>query len=238
MKKIKKNIIGVLGGMGPFASAEFLRLLMDKSVREFAAVNNNDFPEVVLDSVPVPDFIHTTANIPVAKAMLIKRIKQLNEFGVNQVCIACNTAHMLIDELRAVSAVPIVSIMEEVELVVNEKTVSRVGLLATPITYRMNLYKAIDTKQRKLVIPTKKEQVALEEIIRKVIAGEDISILKKQAKIIGESIVRNHALDCVILGCTELPLVLPNVLSVDSIDTLDVLSTAVLERHFGRKADI
>lgn len=53
----QKKVIGILGGMGPQASARLVQILVEMSTKEFGAKNCDDFPEIVLDSIPIPDFI-------------------------------------------------------------------------------------------------------------------------------------------------------------------------------------
>src|SRR3989337_1145860 len=87
---MKNKMIGLIGGMGPYASAYFYELLIKKS---------SDYPEVVIDSVPVPDFISDTKQIGFAKKMLISRVRKLNNFGCKTLAMVCNTGHVLYPEL-------------------------------------------------------------------------------------------------------------------------------------------
>jgi aspartate racemase len=102
MKKGNK-IIGLIGGMGPYASAYFYQLLLKKSSDLYGAKNNDDFPEILIDSVPVPDFITNTNGLEVAKNILISRIKKLNSYGVGSIAMICNTSHILYDDLTKIS---------------------------------------------------------------------------------------------------------------------------------------
>lgn len=222
-----KKIIGVLGGMGPQASAEFYRILIEKSTQEFQLASNDDFPEIVIDSIPVPDFISNTKNMHEARTLLLDRVKRLNAFGVGQLCIPCNTAHLLIDDLRQVSSVPIVSILEQMRKVVENKGYKNVGLFASPTTLRMNLYDVFPKDIR--VIPADEEiRSKLNTIIRGVISGKDRATLRKKLTDIAVPFIKTHAIDALILGCTELPLVAPIGLSVPVISSLDVLASSVL----------
>lgn len=72
----KNKIIGLLGGMGPYASAYFYKLLLDKSRDFYGAKNNNDYPEILVDSVPIPDFISDTRNLKKAREILSERVKK------------------------------------------------------------------------------------------------------------------------------------------------------------------
>lgn len=216
------------------ASAEFYSMLISKSVSVFGAKNNDDFPEILIDSVPVPDFISETKHLPRATSMLMDRIDRMNAFGVSEICIACNTAHLLLPKLRRISKAPIVSIVEEVGSLIVRKRFTNIGLLATPVTYKSKLYGNIGNGYRRLVIPSDTEQEIVESCIRAVIAGEKLDKIRKRIRPFTQSFIKKHRLDAVILGCTELPLIFPRGLRVEIIDTLDILANAVLAHYYGR----
>ncbi|MDO8571788.1 MAG: amino acid racemase [bacterium] len=228
--------IGILGGMGPQASVEFYRLLMEKCVRDYGAVNNDDYPEVIIDSIPVPDFISSLKSLSVARVMLADRIDRLASFGVGRIGIACNTAHLLLDDLRRASPVPVVSIMEEVARIVHHKKFRRVGLFASPITYRSRLFENAIVDTVDVVTPDLSVQEGIDSIIRKVIAGQEPALLKSEALSILTPFVQIQRLDAVILGCTELPLVIPTTdVLVPLISTLDVLADCMLAFCYSRR---
>ncbi|KKS14089.1 hypothetical protein A2617_01370 [Candidatus Daviesbacteria bacterium RIFOXYD1_FULL_41_10] len=138
MKKQKK-IIGILGGMGPQASAKLVQILVDLSAREFGAKNNDDFPEIVLDSFPHPDFISSKENSKIVVNMLKKRISKMEQMNVSIFALACNTAHIMLGKLQKSSKKPFVSMIEEVAKQVSNCGVARVGLLASPTTFKSGL---------------------------------------------------------------------------------------------------
>ena len=109
-----KNIIGILGGMGPQASARLVEIIIEMSIKDFGAKNGDDFPEIILDSVPIPDFISNPGNLKSALNMLKDRIRMLSNMNISNFAIACNTAHILLDNLQSVSKVPFVSMVDEV----------------------------------------------------------------------------------------------------------------------------
>ncbi len=238
MKNGRQNIIGVIGGMGPQATAEFYRILIDKSIREYGAVNNDDFPSVVVDSVPVPDFISSQEHVDRARSMLIDRTRRLNAYGVRRIGIACNTAHLLLNDLRAVSGAPIVSIMDETARLVSEKNFVRVGLLASPVTYKTELYQSALKGTATVIIPNTKMQSDLDDLIRAVISGKNMKKLRTVAYPLLESFIRNHKVDAIILGCTELPLIFEAPMSVPIISSLDILADSLLSYCYGTKKEI
>ena len=233
--KFMKKPFGIIGGMGPQATAEFYRILIDKSICEYGAVNNDDFPSVVIDSVPVPDFISFQANLNQARAMLVDRTRRLNAYGVGRIGIACNTAHLLLDDLQAVSGVLIVSIMDEAAHLVFEKHIARVGLLASPMTYKTMLYQKALKGIATVVIPNTKMQSDLDILIRAVISGKNTMSLKIIASQLLASFIQNQKVNAIILGCTELPLIIDNPMSVPIISSLDILADNLLKYYYGGK---
>jgi len=139
-KQVKKQSIGILGGMGPQASARLLNLMIEMSIRDFMAKNGDDFPEIILDSVPIQDFISNKKNEDKALEMLRSRTKKLNKFDLSCLAIACNTAHILLPELQVISKTPFISIIEEVSKAVDESKLRKVGILGTSQTIKSGLY--------------------------------------------------------------------------------------------------
>ena len=235
MKKNKK-IIGLIGGMGPFASAEFCRLLLDKSSRNFGAKNGDDFPEIVLDSIPVPDFISNTEQLPEAKAILISRIKKLNRFGCTIIAMVCNTGHILFPELSKISDVKMVSLINVVRDKVVASKFKRVGLLATRTTIKSKIYKnAFTGTGIKIIDPDEKTVDICERVIRGVIANENCEPVVDELLRRTDRFVKEQELDGIILGCTELPLAFPQKKTPNTIDCLDVLSDELLEDFFRKR---
>jgi len=88
--------------MGPQAGGYLYNTLMNMAVREYGARSNDSFPEVILHSIPVPDFISSDKNKGRALTMLKKRIRKMGRLNVAYLSIACNTAHVLMNELRII----------------------------------------------------------------------------------------------------------------------------------------
>ncbi len=135
-----KKAIGVLGGMGPQASAHLIKLLVDLSAREFGAKNCEDFPEIILDSIPHPDFISSRKNKKKALLLFKKRARRMNRMQVGMLAIACNTAHILLDELQSESKTPFISIIDEIIKELRKKRINKVGLLASPTTFKSGIF--------------------------------------------------------------------------------------------------
>ena len=230
--KDNKKIIGVLGGMGPQASIYLYKMLIELSGTCFGAKNNDDFPEIIIYSTPVPDFISSCSRRKIAFKMLKQRVIKLNNFNVLYFAIACNTAHILIEQLQNVSKAPFLSIIDEVVKKVNGDKINKVGLLATPSTIKYSLYqKALKKRGINTVFPNKKEQSFTEKAIRNVLRGKILKSDREKLIIIANSLKKRRAKG-VVLGCTELPLVFPRKYSLPVYDSVKILAMALLQKYY------
>lgn len=196
-------MLGVLGGMGPMATLDFLR----KVVVNTCAVRDQDHLPVIAISIPqIPDrteAIFAGSDTPLAAMSSVIRL--LECAGATHVAIPCNTAHYWFDQLSAVSNLPIFHIVDAVaaDLERSRSVDGPVGLLATAGTLRSRVYQ--DRLERHRIscrVPESEE--AIMQGIRLAKAGE----LHAAGAIFADEVARLYASGCgtVILGCTEIPL--------------------------------
>ena len=228
----KHKVIGILGGMGPEASRYLYDQLISIAVSDFGAQHNNDFPEIVLHSIPVPDFISNIQKRDEAKKMLIERTKLLNRYNLSSISIACNTAHILLPELQKISKNTFISMVEEVVKDVKKQGLNRVGLLSSPMTINLSLYQsALGAYNIECIVPTQVQQNRLEEIIRNVIAMKNDALASEDLLIITNSLKENGATG-IILGCTELPLVYPLIDQKNVFNSVSILAKTLLYTYY------
>jgi len=231
---MKKNkMIGLIGGMGPYASLYFYGLLLKKSNDLYGAKNNDNYPEIVIDSVPVPDFISDTERMDIAKKILISRIEKLNYFGCGILAMVCNTGHLLYPELSEHSQKEFISMIDLVAKEVNVRKIRMVGILATRTTIKSGLYKnALSKFGITAFHPTMEMQKEHELIIRDVLAGKRSKSHTMRLSKLTRKFIKENNLDGIILGCTELPLVFPKDKFRNVVDCLDVLSDNLLKNYY------
>lgn len=218
--------------MGPQASAKLLEVLIDMCTKDFGVRNETDFPEIILDSIPAPDFISNKRNVGITLNILATRVKSLEIF--NPICfgIACNTAHLLLNDLQSKTKIPFISIIDEVVNQVSCSKIDRIGVLATPVTINSDLYqKALGKQKISVVTPSKADQKIVEKVIRNILAGKTDDVDKQRLVLISETLEKKGA-QGIILGCTELPLIFPKRFSLPVFDSIEILSRALLERFF------
>lgn len=229
------KIIGVIGGMGPQASAEFYRLLIDGAKRQFNVRHNHEFPEIVMDSVPVPDFLSDVIQMERAALMLEDRVRRLTIYGSTIITMACNTACILSDRLQKQTDKPFIFVVDEVvRKVANDG--NKVLLLASPTSLRLGLYQLqLSRYGVEFVVPDIEDHQELEFIIRATLAGDDrVPLMHKLVKLT-ERYVEADDVGGIVLGCTELPLVFPSQYRLPVYSSLSILAASILKRFYAKE---
>ncbi|MBI2018166.1 amino acid racemase [Candidatus Daviesbacteria bacterium] len=227
-----KKALYILGGMGPEASVYLYKLLIDLAISQFGAKNNDEFPEIVLYSVPVPDFISNDRSRNKALNMLKQRVKLIR--NASCISIACNTAHILLPQLQMISKIPFVSMIDETVKQVSGDGIKKVGLMGTPLTIKYGLYQiALSKHGISTVIPSSGQIAILARIIRNVIKGKILTSDRECLKKIADNLKVSGA-EAIILGCTELPLVFSKNYTLPVYNSVEVLAKKLLQTYYGQ----
>ncbi|MBO1680246.1 aspartate/glutamate racemase family protein [Bittarella massiliensis (ex Durand et al. 2017)] len=219
------KILGVVGGLGPLATACFMRRCVEMTDAE----SDQEHLEIALLSRPsTPD---RTAYIldcsqPNPLPALADAVKTLEGLGAGCIAIPCVTAHYFFDALQQVAGVPILNALEEAALCLQREGVSKVGILATEGTIRTGLLqKAFAHRGITSVMPDWANQRRVMDIIyRHVKAGRPVDAIAFAQVSDG---LWQKGCQQILLGCTELSVV-RDELHLDSryLDVLDVLARA------------
>ena len=236
----KRKMIGIVGGMGPYAGLDLVRKIFDLTQA------NQDQDHVPLAMISVPHKITDRTKFleggtDINPGIEISNIvRQLSDQGASVIGMPCNTAHSskIINEVynsipEGITFVNMVS--EVIKFIKGEyPDIERVGILATTGTMKAGVYnKELINNDLKPVLLSKENQKKLidQAIYDKDFGIKSISspvhdIAKRKIHLAIESLIKNKA-EVVILGCTELPLAV-NATSVKTIPLID--STMVLAR--------
>lgn len=234
MSPRKLGTIGVLGGMGPEATAYFFEGL----VRSAAAAADQDHPPVIIYSLPqIPD--RTEAILkggPSPVPLLLRGLEALRRAGADFAVIPCVTAHYFLPRIASRSPLPILSLLEEILAAVGRlrPVPSTVGLIATDGTVRSGIISRLfGPAGIKVIVPSPRDQKRVMSAIygRKGIKAGRVSGPPREAVVsVARGLVRRGA-GAVLAGCTEVPLVLrPSDLSVPLIEPLAIGARAALRR--------
>lgn len=224
---MKRQSIGVIGGMGPQASEYFYRLLIRRSSQKHCARTNDEYPYIHLTSLPVPDLISDMTAAGTAKKMILDTAQMLDDVGCKVICMACNTAHIYASDIVRVIGKKFISMPELVVRDILQSKAKKVLLLATPTTYKMGIYAGI-AGHSELIVPDEDEQKELEYLIRSAIADKSVDSSEHF-----DRLIHKYKADTVLLGCTELPLIFNTSLSVEVVSSLSLLCEEVLRVSYG-----
>ncbi|WP_226581923.1 aspartate/glutamate racemase family protein [Halobacillus litoralis] len=233
------KIIGILGGMGPEATAECYM----KIIRATNAHKDQDHYRVIIDSnAKIPDrteAISGRGRNPVPD--MIDAAKNLEKVNVEVACIPCMTAHYFIDEVQKAVSFPLLNAFLELKKFISDHypSVKKIGVLATTGTLETGLFqKYLDHLE--VIYPT---PITQHEKVMKAIYGdngiksgntdgEPLALLKEAS----QELLDNGA-ELIISGCTEIGLVLkPYHLPIPLIDPMEVVANVVVKESIYQKS--
>ena len=203
---IVKKSIGILGGMGPLATAD----LFTKIVNMTKADCDNAHIRIYIDSnSSIPDrtrAILQGGNSPIPN--MTDSLKKLELCGADCIIMPCNTAHYFLPELQKQTSIPFISMLEATALSCKEKFPGKTAaILATKGTLLSGLYSDVLEKHDvSYIIPNDDEKDALMRVIYDGIkANAEPEKYKADLFNVVNQMIKRGA-DYFILGCTELPL--------------------------------
>ncbi len=215
--------IGVLGGMGPLASAEFVV----KLVHATAAGSDDEHFPVTLDSSPqIPRPAQALHGGPDPLPAMVQVIGALERANCAFVVMPCNTAHHWYDRLAACTALPILHVADAVaaRLRVVAPSARRVALLATRLTSKTELYSERLGNEWEWLYATDDE---LDELVMPGVAAVKSGDLALARNLFLEAIRRltTRGPDVIVLACTEISIVVKQAdVGAPTIDSTDALA--------------
>lgn len=219
-----KHTIGILGGMGPAATADMLEKFV--ALRR-ASCDQQHIPLIVSS---IPDIPDRTACLlsggPSPYHYLEQYLHMLEAAGAECIVIPCNTAHYWFEDLRAVARVEMISILDAT-LNAIPASVSRVGLLATDATLAARLYQdKAAARGITLVQPEREGQAQVMQAIYALKRGDKTAAEALLLPQIRQLAARGA--QTMVMGCTEIPLIVAGHEGEFSCGFID--STAALVR--------
>ncbi len=238
MSRKKLKTIGVLGGMGPEASAYFFGQL----IRATAAASDQDHVPVIVYSLPqIPD--RTAAILhggPSPLPQLRRGLHALSRAGADFAVISCISAHYFYSRLAARSPLPLIDLLEETLAEVKKLRPAprKIGLIATTGTVRSGIVADVFAPAGiEVIVPSARDQNRVMTAIygkKGIKAGFTEGLPREILLEVALELVRRGA-GTVLAGCTEIPLVLgASDLPVPFIEPLAIGARAAVKRAGAR----
>ncbi|WP_372619011.1 aspartate/glutamate racemase family protein [Falsiroseomonas sp.] len=224
------RMLGVLGGMGPLASAEFMRRL---TLLTPAERDQDHIPAVLWSDPRVPD--RTAARIAGGEdplPALLRGIRGLEAAGAGAIAIPCNTAHGWFEGMQAATRLPILHIVDAAADELARLGVPRgtIGVMGTAGTLAMRLYQVrLASRGYECLVPTEAEMA---ELVTPAIAEVKRNRIRDSYAPLAEAArhLTARGARAVVLGCTEIPLGIAAgpALPFPVCDTIDALARAAI----------
>ncbi|HEX5581383.1 MAG TPA: amino acid racemase [Gemmatimonadaceae bacterium] len=217
--------LGLVGGLGPESTIDYYRRILEAWEREAPG----SAPSIVIDSLDVRLALRLVASDRAALTnYLLASLGRLAGAGADFVAITANTPHIVFDELAARSPVPLVSIVEVCAREARSRGLSRLALLGTRFTMEAPFYTEVFARHGvAVVMPGEEERAWIHErYVGELLGGEFRDGTRRGFVALVERLRDREGIEGVILGGTELPLLLPGE-AIAGLPTLDTTALHV-----------
>jgi aspartate racemase len=226
--------VGIIGGVGPESTIEYYRQIID-AYRErqrgpgSAPVNAQDesaanYPSIIINSVDLTQLIRWIGtDLDAFTDYLAGAIENLARAGADFGVLASNTPHLVFDELQRRSSIPLISIVESACDAAQAMGLKRVALFGTRFTMQARFYPEVFTRAGvALLMPNETEQALIHEKYMSELLN-NLFLPETRERLLGivDRMKADESIEAVILGGTELPLILnqPEHQGIPFLDT-------------------
>lgn len=221
----------MIGGLGPESTIDYYRRILEAWERE----EPGTAPSIIIDSLDVRRALRLVeTDRPALVEYLLASLRRLAGAGVDFAAMTANTPHIVFDELVARSPVPLLSIVEVCAEEARARGLRRLALLGTRFTMEAPFYPEVCARYGVAVVAPEEADRAwvhamyVEELLR----GQFLDDRRRQVLALVGRLRDDEGVDGVILGGTELPLLLPAPVLADipALDTTALHVAAIVER--------
>ncbi len=228
MPENNKLQLGIIGGVGPMATAYFMEKIVDMTESE---TDQQNIDMIVLNHCSIPDrtayiLDHTKPN---PGPIMAADAKKLEEMGAGVVVTPCNTAHYFHDEIAGSISVPFLNMITLTAEELKREGAACVGVMATTGTVKTGLFqRALEEQGIKAVVPAEKYQDKVMMLIYDEVKANAPVTMEDFYMVAAH--LNEMGCDRIILGCTELSVIKQQYhLSKRYIDALDVLAVNAIK---------
>jgi len=223
--------VGLVGGLGPESTIDYYRRILQASERD----DPTPAPSIVIDSLDVRRAMRLVENDrPALVEYLLASVRRLADAGVAFAAITANTPHVVFDDIAVRSPVPLVSIVEACVEEARRRGLRRLALLGTRFTMEGAFYPAVCARHGILALPPDGADRAWmhARYVNELLAGEFREETRQGVISLVERLRDRQGVDGVVLGGTELPLLLSVsvIAGVPVLDTTAIHVAAIVDR--------
>jgi len=224
--------IGILGGMAPQSTAEYYRIITALCRQQGMGYR---YPVIIIYSLNFHEFISQveSGNWLEVIGLLSEAINSLYSAGADFAVMASNTPHIVFNEVAGRSPIPLLSIAEETGRVARDFGFYTLGLFGTKFTMQSDFYRNILSNKYGISVVTPEEadqEYIHSKIMTELVNNCIVEETRQELSRIARMMVDKEGIEALILGCTELPLILSEgVVGIPIIDTTRIHAEAALK---------
>jgi aspartate racemase len=201
--------IGIIGGIGPESTLDYYKRIIGAfQDRQSPSV----YPEIIVYSASLTDLMQILEARDWGNLTnwLVERVEALQRAGAEFVVIGSNTPHIVFEDVRSRSPIPMLSIIEETCKKAQGLGLKKLGLMGTKFTMQSDFFlKSFHNRGMSVIVPGKVDQQLIHD---RLFSEIELGIIKDSTReellsVVKRMIDKDH-IDSIILGCTELPLIL------------------------------
>ena len=231
MKYVMK--IGMIGGIGPESTVDYYQRLIRLYQKD---VSGDDYPEIIINSINMTAMLKfvSDGNWDGLIGMLSDAVYLLYKAGADFAFIASNTPHIVFKQVRLASQIPLVSIVEAARLEAEKLGLKKVGLLGTLFTMQSSYYQAeFNNSGVTVVVPDEEEQQYIQQkLFSEIEHGVFLEVTRNGLLKIVKRLIADESIDGVVLGCTELPLILTkDEYGIPFLNTTEIHTQKIFEKY-------
>ena len=229
------KILGIIGGLGPETTSEFYLDVIFSCQKK----DKQNRPLIIINSVPLPYAIEEDAiskNIGIERCLpfLIEEAKRLENSGADFIVMPCNSLHIFIEDIRCSVKIPVLSIVEETVKFLKENRMEKVGIVSTSATIKNKLYEnAFEKNNIAFESPNELQQEQMGKFIYNLVIGQKNNKDRDALINIIDSF-QDKNVDCVVLACTDLQLLIPKHPNIKIFDTMKIFADVTVEYILGK----
>jgi len=215
-----KKTIGILGGMGPYATVSFVKKILDLTYAE----KDWDYPRLIIDNhSQIPSrtrhFLYEEES-PVPG--MIDACRRLQQYPVDLIAIPCNSAQAWYPEVQTEIDLPILNIVETTVQSIRERLplVSAIVVFGGRVTWARRTYAACARRYGLEYCDVNEEtQMKVESLIERIKVQEDLPNVVAEVESIASDVLRDHEHATIILGCTEFGCIVDKITGFRWVDS-------------------
>ncbi|HYI09958.1 MAG TPA: amino acid racemase [Thermoanaerobaculia bacterium] len=200
--------LGIIGGIAPESTIEYYRAIVEIHRRRA----DGAYPSVIINSIDLTKMIGFVAagQLDELVEYLLHELERLAEAGVALALFASNTPHIVFDRVQERSPVPLVSIVDVAAEAAVRAGVRRMALFGTRFTMQARFYREVFAARGIEVVAPPADDLELihTKYMNELVQGQFLEATREQVLGVVERMQAAAGIDGVILGGTELPLLL------------------------------